>query len=130
MEKITFDAGRYYIGDPCYVVTDDEEWEEIGAQTGWFGSEPFAGYDENLFLKKGKECWAESTAWGDGCYQGSDGGEYWVDAGLIGIVPVEAIDDDVPDFRGGYAYHTFDKPFEVWYNDGVFHFGDITIDTN
>lgn len=129
MEKYKFEAGRYYIGDPCYVITNEDEWEEVGAQTGWFGSEPFAAYDENLFLLKGKECWANPTAWGDGCYFSSDGDEYWVDAGIIGIIPVECIDDS-PEFRGGYMFNTFDKSFEVWYDNGVFHFGDIVIKTN
>lgn len=128
MKTWKFEAGRYYIGDPCYVATD-EQWDEIIKETGCFGYESFSSPDENTFHLKGYRCWANGTAWGDGCYRGSDGGEYWVDAGLIGIVPSDAVESS-PEFRGGYSYKTFDIPFEVWYDEGVFHFGHIEIDTN
>ena len=128
MDKITFQPGRYYIGDPSYVINDEEDWEEISAQTGCFGNEPFSAYDENLFLLKGKECWADTTLYGDGTYFDNEGSEYWVDAGILGIIPSDAIEDS-PDFRSGYGFVDFSEPFEVWNDDGVFHFGNMSIST-
>lgn len=129
MQKTTFEAGRYYIGDPCYVA-NDEQWDEIIKETGCFGYESFSSADENTFHLNGYRCWANGTPFGDGCYRDQSRHEYWVDAGLIGIVPAKAIENDTPDFRGGYMFHTFDNSFEVCYNDGIFQFGNITIDTN
>lgn len=126
METVKFEAGRYYIGDPCYYMSD-EQWQDAIRQTGCFGYEPFSANDENVFFVNGEKCWANGTAFGDGVYYSLDD-EYWVDSGTLGIVPVSAV-EGAPDFRGGYAFHTFDKPFEVWYNEGVFTFGNIVIDT-
>ena len=126
MEHI-FSAGRYYVGDPCYVITD-EAWDKVLRETGCFGYESFSGIDENYYHLNGKMCWANSTAYGDGTYLDNNNHEYWVDAGLLGVIPAEAI-DEAPDFRGGFAFIDFPKPFTVEYKDGTFRFGNIIIPT-
>lgn len=68
-------AGTYYIGDICYVLDDDtyEEMEDIdGLCTN---GEQIIGFFP--------------TAHGDGCYKDTKGRTYCVDAGNIGIVPIE-----------------------------------------
>lgn len=124
----TFSAGRYYIGDPCYVI-EDENWDNVLKETGCFGYEPFSGIDENYYHLNGKVCWAHSTAWGDGTYFDNKGEEYWVDAGLLGVIPAEALEGDL-EFRGGYGFTNFDKPFTVEYDEGTFKIGDIIIPTD
>lgn len=74
-EFAKFGPGRYFIGDICYALPEDlynQIWgEQYGYVDGAF----------QLFA-------AHRTAYGDGCYSGSDGNEYAVDAGNIGIVNI------------------------------------------
>ena len=71
----------FYIGDICYVL-NRENYDKV-----WGGAEykdgqytvPETGYN---FIVAG-------TAWGDGIYEDNDGREYPVDAGNIGLVPLE-----------------------------------------
>jgi hypothetical protein len=129
MEKVEFSAGRYYVGDPCYVCSE-EQWDDVLKQTGCFGYESFSSVSENIFYINGSKCWAHGTAFGDGSYTSNYGGEYWVDSGTLGIIPAEAIEND-PDFMGGYGFDDFDEDFTVWYDDGKFYFSsDFEIDTN
>ena len=133
-KKYTFPAGEYYVGDPCYAI-DNAVWDDLIAVTGCFGYNPddLSDWNDGLYHYKYRPCWCHGTAYGDGMYRGSDGYHYAVDAGLIGIIPIEAVDmselTSLIDFTG-FRIKTFDKDFEVWYNDGVFHFGNIRIKTN
>jgi hypothetical protein len=80
---IIMPAGKYYVGDPCYAVPNDRWMEWLEA----------ADYEnERRFLLAdldGYDCLGIGTAHGDGCYEGDDGNEYGVDAGLIGVVHEE-----------------------------------------
>ncbi len=116
-QKTTFPAGTYYIGDLCYCLPS-EKWMALR--------------DNEL----NGLIYYSSTAYGDGSYTGSDGNEYFVDSGTIGICPVCEIKKTFT--RGtvlkdgnGYHIHTFDKDFIVDTDvcNGIFKFGDITIDT-
>jgi hypothetical protein len=60
-----FPKGKYWIGDPCYV---------IGAE-GWN--------------------WQHHTYLGDGAYDDQDGREYLVDSGTLGCFPAGAVEADV-----------------------------------
>lgn len=72
-------AGAYYLGDPCYTVPNDM-WMELLGTCDFFGVP--------IGTVGGQQVVAFRTAWGDGLYQGSDGFQYPVDAGLIGLVPI------------------------------------------
>ena len=72
-------AGAYYLGDPCYAVPNDL-WMELLGTCDFFGVP--------VGSAGGHQVVAFRTAWGDGLYQGSDGFQYPVDAGLIGLVPI------------------------------------------
>lgn len=90
MASIRMPAGEYYIGDPCYVIS---EWDEF-LEPMWDAN------GESAFLWKGRECVVFSTAYGDGCYEDRDGYSYPVDAGCIGAVPVELCNGDHPSTAG------------------------------
>lgn len=124
-KKVLFDAGEYYIGDPCYVMAD-ENWDETLKQTGCFGYEPFAGYDDEIFDLYGRQCWAFNTLYGDGCYKDGKNKKYYVDSGMLGIVPFDAC-DQLPDDA---QVHFFSDAFYVYAIDGVFYFDNVVIDTN
>jgi hypothetical protein len=69
---------------------------------------------------------AFGTKWGDGSYRGTDGNVYPVDAGLIGLVPVEIVAD-----LSDHEVVNFSKD-TLCINDGSgkLKFGHITIDTD
>ena len=119
--EVVVPAGQYVIGDPCYAVPDDD-WFPLLQTCNYFESP--VGY-----VRDGAQKFpvlAFGTKWGDGCYRGTDGKEYPVDAGLIGLVPVEIVQD-----LSEHTIITFEKP-TLCINDtsGSLKFGHITIDTD
>lgn len=77
-------AWTYVLGDPCYTLIEsagDQFWEE--GKVNWnFYNTTIDGYRIVAF----------STAHGDGCYRDNLGREIGVDAGVIGLVPIELAD--------------------------------------
>jgi len=125
--EVEVPAGHYILGDPCYVVPDSD-WDSLLQSCNYF--ENPIGY-----VKDGIQEFpvlAFSTLWGDGCYKGTDGNTYPVDAGLIGLVPVEILGKDVHNLRGDLSkIVTFDKTIKCSRDsDGKLRFGHITIDTD
>ena len=87
-EQITLDAGDYWLGDPCYVIKDEDwiPWLEecdFTTETNLVGNIPGTEHEAVGF----------ATSFGDGVYPYSVNGEQvfelGVDAGMIGFVPVE-----------------------------------------
>lgn len=135
-----FEAGKYFIGDPCYFISDDN-WDDVIKRTGCFGLHTENGQEdwfEGLYHHNGKECFAWGTLWGDGSYDVLDISNgrnpvrlhsLGVDAGLLGIMPVEAV-DVTPKFVGGKLQWNFYESFEVMCTrDHVFYFGNLKIIT-
>ena len=125
--EVEVPAGHYILGDPCYAVPD-KDWDSLLQSCNYF--ENPIGY-----VKDGIQEFpvlAFSTRWGDGCYKGTDGNTYPVDAGLIGLVPVEILGKDVHNLRGDLSkIVTFDKTIKCSRDsDGKLRFGHITIDTD
>lgn len=126
IDSVTMPAGAYYVGDPCYAFSNDnnERWMQ------WLKD---ANYDVTPYPRyllaevEGKAVLGIGTAYGDGAYPGSDGFEYCVDAGLLGVVPVEVAEDSAL-----YAMNktTFDKPFTCSYDEGTITLGHIVIETS
>jgi hypothetical protein len=88
-------TAKYYVGDLCYVMTNDE-WEEVCDMI----APPFTGMgvppstDETegkLQLADGRKFAIYSTAYGDGIYSDNYGRSYCVDSGTLGIIKVEDI---------------------------------------
>jgi hypothetical protein len=137
-----FPAGHYIIGDPCYLIAD-ENWDWVIDKTGCFGSDNpertknMEDWDDGVWHYNGHKCFSWSTWSGDGAYplyhfkKNGEGEWIWtlsVDAGLIGIIPIDAVD-----MYNKLLTHThyFREPFEVYYNgEGTFCFGDMVVFTN
>jgi len=115
-------AGKYWVGDLCYVIRDDE-WMEVcnGMDT-----------EENneILLKRGVRVALVGTAWGDGSYYDKSGQEYGVDSGTIGCVLLEDIQDDPKNYLVGGHVVDFPEDFSVVRVDGVISIGHIEIDTD
>lgn len=72
-------------------------------------------------------------AYGDGVYNDEYGRKYPVDAASIGCILVEGISrKDYGDRIDGDLgnFHTFEKPFQTYSEDGVLTFGHVKIDTD
>lgn len=130
---MTMPAGKYYVGDLCYVM--HPEWDEFCGIT-IKGNQCLEG---EFNLKDGRRFATFSTMWGDGEYKDQYGNSYSVDAGLIGCIRVEDIRDetygDIEDLGNIVEFHS---DFVVrggrtemgrdW--DGVIQIGHIRIETN
>lgn len=123
---MTMKAGKYYVGDLCYVLNDS--WDEfcdiiiVERRT----------LDGEFKFKDGRRFATYGTKWGDGYYKDQDGHGYGVDAGLIGCVRVDDIDvglrDSKSDFGGRIV--TFDKDFDTWVENGIIRIGHLSINTD
>lgn len=71
--ELYYGPGKYFIGDPCYVLTD-ENWEL------------FLNHDDYTNFKKGSYVHVRDWIWKD-----QDGHEYYVDSGNFGITPFNLI---------------------------------------
>lgn len=126
-------AGKYYVGDLCYVMADDE-WKEI-CSIIIQGNKVIDGEFE---LKDGRKFAIYSTTWGDGEYRDQQGHSYSVDAGCIGCIKLEDIRyvDNYDQFLDLCAIVDFETDFVTgggrgskdW--DGIIQFGHIAIETN
>lgn len=80
-------AGKYYVGDLCYVMHD--VWDEFCELTS-DGNDMLSG---EFTLADGRRFASYSTLYGDGSYPCSTGAVLDVDAGLIGCILVSDIKD-------------------------------------
>lgn len=120
---ITLPAGKYYLGDPCYSVPK-EKWME------WLEAADYKNESHVLVAElEGRKVIGFCTAYGDGVYQDQFGRLYGVDAGLIGLVPVEVADNRYSGESSGRIIE-FAEPFECSKSKkGVLKFGSIVIKT-
>ena len=118
-------AGKYYIGDLCYVMHD--EWDEFCDIT----IDGNNCKDGEFELKDGRKFASYGTAYGDGTYYPNVGGECGVDAGLIGCIRVEDIKDTTYDDISDLGIIVeFAEPFETGEHGGTIYFGHVAIDTD
>ena len=117
----TLPAGKYYIGDLCYVLGHDV-YDNI------FGG---TGYKSGIYEEKdtGRAFLVSRTAYGDGLFVGSDFKEYAVDAAIIGICSASLM---AKNDGGGHVY-TFDGEITCRFMSGRFFFNwnsdSLVIDT-
>jgi hypothetical protein len=119
-------AGKYYIGDLCYVMHD--QWDEFCDIT----IDDRVCKEGEFRLKNGTNFATYGTQYGDGTFYDQNKYEYGVDAGLLGCIRVEDIDDPEGIERMeelGHVY-TFDRPFRTGRtSDGTIYFGHVRIPT-
>lgn len=114
-------AGKYYIGDPCYVFAD-ATWDRLLIE-----HEDDLNTGEIVTFEN-HQLWAHRTAHGDGTYKDQNENEFGVDGGQLGAVPIELIDDP-----SGEEYGTIiDAPhgLQVEFSNGTFWIGPIVIITD
>ena len=104
----------FVIGDICYILGD-------GLYHNFWGDE--CGYEDGIFqtVEGGLRFGVGSTAYGDGLYYDDAGREYPVDAGVIGIVPLELAGKDAFQTCCTVVYCTGDAHFR--HEGGVFDIG-------
>ena len=126
---MTMPAGRYYIGDLCYVM--HPEWDECVDLFFPPDEQGFPrGVDGEFALKDGRRFASFGTAYGDGTYQSNIGTSHSVDSGSIGCIRVEDIRDNTyEDIETLGAIVEFDQPFEVSADQGLIVFGHVQIET-
>lgn len=119
--------GKYYVGDPCYIF--NKSWDEICTMLFDEGSNLLTElYKKPVFI--------DSTAYGDGIYYDQFSRKYYVDAGLIGCLPISLLRKDSKQTISSVQKHEgmhiidFKEDFEVSCYNGVFQFGEIIIDTS
>ena len=127
---MTMPAGRYYIGDLCYVM--HPEWNEcvdlFFPASGYTGR----GVEGEFVLKDGRRFASFGTAYGDGTYNSNIGTEHMVDSGSIGCIRVDDIQDTTyNDIERLGAIVEFAQPFEVKkISQGLLKFGHVEIETD
>ena len=116
-ELVTLDAGDYWLGDPCYVIRDEDwmpwlEATDYETETNLVGEIPGSEHEAVGF----------ATSYGDGVYpftiNDEQVEELAVDAGMIGFVPVEY--EPKPRLEGLVTKVKFDRMTTVRWKDGNF----------
>jgi hypothetical protein len=119
--KVVIQAGKYYLGDPCYSL--NESWDDILKQSKNF-KEPLIDVPEGQIL-------AFKTAYGDGEYPSNAGRKFCVDSGLLGLVPVSLAEKEL---QGRQVFNSmivdFREPALCKKVKGKLYFGRVVIDTN
>lgn len=132
---MTMPAGKYYVGDLCYVLHD--EWDEV-CEIIFNTPEPHGVLDGEFTLKDGRRFAIYSTFYGDGTYFDNYGREYGVDAGSIGCILLDDIDlGNTDNFLDGGNVVEFTDTFETGGgrftsngNKGIIKFGLVEVDTD
>jgi hypothetical protein len=116
-EEFRIEPGEYYIGDLCYVL-DDSLYHSV------FGG---YGFQDGVYRKKDKPSvlFAMAGTGGDGCFKGSNGWTFDVDAGIIGIASKElCVKND-----GGH-FVPFKTPAKCIFRNLTRGDGEIVIETD
>ena len=124
-------AGRYYIGDLCYVMSD-EEWDEVCSIT----IKDNKCIEGEFNLKDGRRFALYGTAWGDGLYNDQYGHSYSVDSGTIGCILESDIKENIDDILQLGALIDMNTSFVTsggrgepdW--EGIIQFGTVMIETS
>ena len=125
---MTMPAGKYYVGDLCYVLHD--EWDECCNL--FFANRKDQGCNEGEFnLRDGRRFASFNTAYGDGGYFDEQGREYSVDSGGIGCIRLVDINlSHDSNYIDGGQIVDFPSDFETGYQDGKIIIGHVIIDTD
>jgi hypothetical protein len=122
-------SGKYYLGDPCYVILNSEDW--ISWLNAAYNSNPnedgvSGGYCAPL--PNGLRVLGLNTAHGDGSYRDQFNNLYPVDSGMIGLVPFE-YSPKFPDEGRLNKLVEFTEDALCFSLNGILTFGNFVIDT-
>ena len=121
-------AGKYYVGDLCYVMNDDE-WDQVCSVTIVDNK----CIDGEFNLPDGRRFAMYGTAWGDGVYKDLCDREFSVDSGTIGCIKVDDIKTEKYEHIAELGnFIDFDSDFVTYGSrkEGVIQFGRIHINTD
>lgn len=125
---MTMPAGKYYVGDLCYVMHD--AWDQC---VNLFFPDSGHGQVEGEFeLADGRRFASFGTAWGDGEYRSNINTLHSVDSGSIGCILLSDIRDTtypLDHLQQLGAIIDFEAPFEVEADQGLLKFGPVEIET-
>lgn len=118
--EVKYNPGRYYVGDPCYVL----ERYEIALRANYdFNFVSYVSVIEHNII------WEARTAFGDGFFEDQFGRGFSVDSGGLAVIP-EALLDEKTLIKYSFNIFYFDKCFvPERTKDGIFLIGDIIINT-
>lgn len=126
-------AGKYYIGDLCYVMSC-EEWTE--ACHLFFANRDDRGCNEGEFVfADGRRFACYNTKHGDGTYTStfpSKINTIGVDSGSVGCILVSDITSNLSEaeLSAHGIIHSWDSSFNTWNKDGEIIFGSESVYTN
>lgn len=129
--KFKCELGKYYIGDPCYIVKD-ESWDSFCDLL--YGEEDHGNLVLNKIKLQDAEILVGNTYYGDGVYYSSYPNlKILVDSGLIGLIKISEMETSIIDSEKLKNHEKniveFHHSFECSLNEGVFNFGEYSIDT-
>lgn len=125
-----------YIGDPCYVIRDDDRWSEFNKAFDCKFREEAGG----VICLPGSEhhIAVYKPMYGDGdytlCSNGDEVGNFGVDSGMIACIPLKTlqelymVSDDC--IERGCIVSFKRSSLSTSYNNGTITFGQYTIDTD
>lgn len=130
----TYPAGKYYIGDICYALSEDVYDKQWGEKFNYA-----SGTHEMTYQGVSDVVSVNHTTYGDGVYTDTFNNiDFEVDSGTIGIVPIALCDTNKVDndkIKGGHVIKSI-SPINFTSKDGIFEFTfnnnimKILIDTN
>lgn len=129
LKAVFLEAGDYYIGDPSYVLSQEDYADMLHQAYG-----PDFTKEQNYAVIRGRKMFLSSTFYGDGIYYDEEDYCYYVDSGQIACIPVDLIVQE--DYDSNHAtLNEFVEDFECVpcdrnTEDGRIIMGDAVIDTN
>ena len=119
-------AGKYYVGDLCYVFNNDD-WDKICSII----IDGHSCLEGEFNLPDNRRFAVFNTAYGDGEYFDQNGHAYSVDAGSIGCTLVDNISSDkYENLLDLGNIVEFKQDFNVYERNGKIHIGHLEIDTD
>ncbi len=123
---MTLPKGKYYVGDPCYLL-ESKDYDTL--------VEAICAEDTNKIQKVFKDfkMYVHSTRFGDGVYASNIKTAFFVDSGMLGCFKINIKSLTKEKFKNLErlgAFIEFEKDFTATYENGIFIFDNITIDTN
>lgn len=118
-------AGKYYLCDPCYIISDSRDWMDFLEACSTEDNAGHSGHYEAL--SDGTKILAFSTP-GDGSYSDQQGNSYSVDSGLLGLIPYSYSPDQEGIERLGKQVEFLEDTL-CFTRDGILTFGNYIIDT-
>lgn len=120
----TIEPGSYYLGDPCYPISSQDDWMTILESADYFKGSGVGSLN-------GHKIYAMSTKYGDGVYEGNDLQPYAVDSGLIGLTPIQICEEEkMPSALAMGRIVDFFSPADMYKDDGKLVFGEYVIETD